>query len=51
MENSPVQILSVPMIARIALHVMEPEIYDHFHKILSLLRSLNLMSRVLTLLV
>jgi hypothetical protein len=49
MEQSPVQILTVAKIARISLHVMEPETYDHVHKILSLLHSLNLMSRVSTL--
>jgi hypothetical protein len=49
MEHIPVQILTVAKTVRLSLHVMESEIYDHVHKILSVLHSLNLMSRVVIL--
>lgn len=45
MEHSPVQILAFAKVTRMPLHVTEPEIYGHVHKILSL----NLMSRFFTL--
>jgi len=45
MEHGPVQILTFVKVTRMSLHVMEPELYGHVHKTLSM----NLMSRFFTL--